>query len=91
MESDEQTYQLHCGLKKGQKKVFKLNGKEYEKLSGHIGKFPLVVISPQDISLVLGGSEERRKFADTVISQYNPEYLGHLIRYNRLLQQRNAF
>ncbi|MBX7202314.1 MAG: DNA replication/repair protein RecF [Bacteroidia bacterium] len=89
--SGDKEFQLHCGLKKGQKKVFKLNNKEYEKLAHHIGKFPLVVISPQDINLVLGGSEERRKFIDTVISQYDPEYLAHLIRYNKLLQQRNAF
>jgi DNA replication and repair protein RecF len=90
LESDGQLFQLHCGLKKGHKKSFRLNGKEYEKLSAHIGKFPLVVISPQDIGLVLGGSEERRKFADTVISQYDAAYLGHLIRYNKLIQQRNA-
>jgi len=90
IESEEQVYSLQCSLKRAQKKIFKLNGKEYEKIASHIGKFPLVVISPQDISLVMGGSEDRRKFADIVISQYNPTYLSHLIRYNRLLQQRNA-
>ncbi len=80
---------INCGLKKGQKKQFKRNKKEYKKLSEHIGLLPLVMISPSDINLILGGSDERRKFMDGVISQYDREYLDNLIRYNRALLQRN--
>lgn len=80
---------VFCGLKKGQKKVFKRNNKEYSKLSEHIGFLPLVMISPNDSSLILEGSEERRKFIDTVISQYDKDYLEQLIKYNRALSQRN--
>jgi len=81
---------LYCGLKRGQKKQFKRNKKEYERLSDHIGLFPLVVISPLDSVLVTGGSEERRKFVDSLISQFDHTYLDALIAYNRVLQQRNA-
>ncbi len=81
---------IHCGVKKGQRKSFKRNKKEYERLSDHIGKFPLVLLSPADTQLILGGSDERRKFIDGVIAQYNNEYLHKLINYNKALQQRNA-
>lgn len=82
--------QIYCGIKRGQKKVFKRNNKDYERLSEHIGRIPLVVISPTDISLVSEGSEERRKFIDSVISQHDKPYLDNLIKYTRLIQQRNA-
>ena len=82
--------EVSCGFKKGDKKQFRNNGKLYEKLSDHIGTVPLVMVSPADNELIAGGSEERRRFVDVVISQYNKEYLGALIRYNRALQQRNA-
>lgn len=88
--SDDSIISLSCGLKRGQPKVFKRNGKEYERLSEHIGQIPLVVIAPTDIVLLSGGSEERRKFMDSVISQYDRSYLDALIRYNRVLKQRNA-
>ncbi len=81
---------IYCGVKKGQRKSFKRNKKEYERLSDHIGNYPLVLLSPADTQLILGGSEERRKFIDGVISQYNNEYLHKLINYNKALQQRNA-
>ncbi len=81
---------LYCGFKRGQRKVFKRNKKEYERLSDHIGLYPLVLLSPADTRLILGGSEERRKFVDGVIAQYNREYLYKLITYNKALQQRNA-
>lgn len=81
---------IYCGVKKGQRKVFKRNKKEYERLSDHIGNYPLVLLSPGDTQLILGGSDERRKFVDGVISQYNKEYLHKLISYNKALQQRNA-
>lgn len=82
--------EISCGLKRGEKKQFKKNKKNYERLSEHIGTIPLVMISPADNELIAGGSEERRRFMDVVISQYDREYLASLIRYNRALQQRNA-
>lgn len=82
--------EISCGLKRGEKKQFKKNKKNYERLSEHIGSIPLVMISPADNELIAGGSEERRRFMDVVISQYDREYLSSLIRYNRALQQRNA-
>ena len=63
----------------------------YEKFSTHIGKYPVVIIAPDDIQLIIGGSEERRKFIDTLISQLDQEYLRNLIRYTKILQQRNSF
>ena len=78
-----------CGVKKNQKKQFKRNKKEYQRLADHIGIFPLVMISPNDISLILEGSEERRKFIDNVISQTNSHYLDELISYNKSLLNRN--
>ncbi len=82
---------IYCGLKRGQKKQFKRNKKEYEKLSSHIGFIPLVMISPQDERLIVEGSEQRRKYVDSVISQYDKEYLEHLINYNKIISQRNIF
>ena len=89
-ESEDAPLALSCGLKRGQAKIFTRNGKEYERLSEHIGYIPLVVIAPTDIVLLSGGSEERRKFMDAVISQYDRGYLDALIRYNRVLKQRNV-
>jgi DNA replication and repair protein RecF len=80
---------IYCGLKKNKKKQFKRNKKEYQKLSDHIGLLPVVMISPTDNSLIMDGSDERRKFMDSVISQYDKVYLDNLIRYNRALVQRN--
>lgn len=88
---NEKNEQISCGLKRGQAKIFKRNGKEYQKLSEHIGLFPLVLIAPTDIVLISGGSEERRKFTDSVISQFDRNYLENLIRYGKILQQRNAY
>lgn len=82
--------ELYCGVKRQQRKIFKCNKKEYERLSDHIGLFPLVLISPGDSQLLLGGSDERRKFIDGVISQYNQSYLHSLLSYNKALAQRNA-
>ena len=80
---------IACGLQKGQKKQFNRNSKVYKKLMEHIGLLPLVMISPSDTNLILGGSDERRKFMDGVISQYNQHYLDDLLKYNRALLQRN--
>lgn len=82
--------EIYCGMKRRQKKQFKRNKKEYTRLSDHIGFIPLVMVSPSDSELISGGSEERRRFMDVVISQYDKEYLEALIRYNKALQQRNT-
>ncbi len=81
---------VYCGLKRNQKKVFKKNTKEYQKLSEHIGQFPLVMISPNDNELIWGVSEVRRKFIDSIISQYDRVYLDSLIAYNSAVKQRNS-
>ncbi|WP_066627267.1 DNA replication/repair protein RecF [Labilibacter marinus] len=88
--NDEKEH-VYCGLKKGVKKQFKRNKKEYDKLSNHIGLLPLVMISPQDERLIVEGSEQRRKYIDSVISQYDRAYLEHLINYNRVISQRNVY
>lgn len=88
-ETDKMT-EIYCGIRRRQKKQFKRDKKEYEKLSEHIGQIPLVMISPADIEIIEGGSEERRKFMDIAISQFDKEYMQSLIRYNKALQQRNA-
>jgi DNA replication and repair protein RecF len=80
---------IYCGFKTGQKKKFRRDKKEYERLSDHIGLLPLVMISPADSILIQGGSEERRRFMDSVISQFDRPYLDWLLKYNRALQQRN--
>jgi DNA replication and repair protein RecF len=90
LKEDGSTDNIYCGVKRGVKKVFRKNGKDYERLSDHIGLIPLVVVSPADGVLVAGASEERRRFMDSVISQYDRNYLDHLIAYNRILSQRNA-
>lgn len=89
-ERDEKHIGITCAIKEGQKKKIKRNKKEYEKLSDHIGQFPAVVISPYDTNLIAEGSETRRKFIDSIISQFDRVYLETLIRYNKVLKQRNA-
>lgn len=81
---------IYCGMKRGTKKHFKRNKKEYKRLSEHIGLIPIVVVSPSDTLLIEGGSEERRRLMDMVISQYDPQYIEALNRYNKALQQRNV-
>ena len=90
----EGTYQeelcISCGMKRGTKKHFKRNKKEYKRLSEHIGLIPLVMISPSDTLLIEGGSEDRRKLMDVVISQYDRSYIDAMNRYNKALLQRNT-
>jgi len=81
--------EIFCSIHHNRNKVFKRNKKEYEKLAQHIGLFPVVMISPEDSSLIMEGSEERRKFLNSVISQYDKQYLEDMISYNKLLSQRN--
>jgi len=80
-----------CIYRSTLKKEFYLDDVAYVKFSHHIGKFPCVMIAPDDIEMITGGSEERRKFLDTLISQVDAEYLQQLINYNKVLQQRNSF
>lgn len=82
--------EIYAGLKRNQKKQFKRNKKEYPKLSDHIGLLPLVMVSPSDERLIIEGSEQRRRFIDSVVSQCDKLYLDVLIKYNRALNQRNA-
>jgi len=87
---NERTEKIIVSLKRGQKKVIKRNAKAYEKFSEHIGFIPLVIISPADRDLIIEGSDTRRKFIDSVISQSDKYYLLELINYNKVLAQRNA-
>lgn len=89
-EFSEDSETISVGMKRGTKKHFKRNKKEYRRLSEHIGLIPLVMVSPSDTLLIEGGSEERRKLMDIVISQYDRNYIESMNRYNKALQQRNA-
>lgn len=89
-EKDGKTEKIIISLKRGKQKVIKRNAKAYEKFSEHIGFLPLVIISPADRDLITEGSDTRRKFIDSVISQSDKTYLNHLINYNKILTQRNA-
>lgn len=89
-EKQEREEKIVVSLKRGQKKIIKRNGKLYERFSNHIGFIPLVIISPADRDLIIEGSETRRKFIDSVISQSDKPYLENLIKYSKLLSQRNA-
>lgn len=90
-EFDDTTQEeIYCAIRRKQKKQFKRNKKEYERLSDHIGLIPLVMISPDDSELITGGSEVRRRFMDMAVSQFDKEYLRALVRYDKALQHRNA-
>ena len=89
-EKNNRFEQIVCSLKKGNKKILKRNAKQYDKFSDHIGFIPLVIISPADTDLIVEGSETRRKFLDSVISQLDTSYLKQLIQYQKVLGQRNA-
>ncbi len=89
--SDDGTEEnVYCGMKRGVKKRFRRNKKDYKRLSEHIGLIPLILISPYDSYLIDGGSDERRRLMDIVVSQTDATYLAALNRYNKALQQRNA-
>ena len=87
---EDKSEKIIVSLKRGQKKIIKRNAKIYEKFSDHIGFLPLVIISPADRDLIVEGSDVRRKFIDGVISQSDKSYLNHLIKYNKVLAQRNS-
>jgi DNA replication and repair protein RecF len=88
-ERDGEEDNIYCAFQKQKQKLLKRNGKEYQKLSDHVGRYPVVMISPADSTLVSEGSEERRKFLNKIVSQYNTEYLESVLRYSKALQQRN--
>lgn len=90
VEFDDKTRKLHCSLKKGEKKTFSIDGAEYDKMSEHLGKVPIVMIAPADDELIRESNEVRRKYFDSIISQTNRQYLSELISYNHFLKQRNA-
>lgn len=79
-----------CIIRENNKKEIQRNGEDYRKFSSHIGLFPSVMIAPDDVELITGTSEVRRKYLDTLLSQLNQQYLHSLIDYNRILQQRNT-
>lgn len=87
---DKKINKVQCSLQKRQKKTIKIGGNPYDKISEHIGKFPVVLTHPNDTDLIREGSETRRKFFDSTISQINRKYLEYLIRYNHALKQRNS-
>ena len=87
---DDARLEIYCGLKRRQKKQFKRDKKSYDKLTDHYGLIPLVMISPADNELIMGVGEDRRKFMDMAISQYDKGYLRALVNYTKALQQRNA-
>lgn len=87
---EEREQEVYCGVKAGKKKIIKKNKVEYERLADHIGLFPTVMISPYDRDLIAEGSEVRRKWMDGIISQFDRSYLDLLIKYGKVLEQRNA-
>ncbi|MBC8112618.1 MAG: DNA replication and repair protein RecF, partial [Verrucomicrobia bacterium] len=89
-DEDTQITNVKCSLKISSRKVFQVDKRPYERLSEHIGRFPLVLMAPDDTDLVKEGSEERRKFFDGLLSQLDPDYLDDLITYNQLLRTRNS-
>ncbi|CAL1518326.1 DNA replication/repair protein RecF [Chitinophaga sp. MM2321] len=89
LEKNGQPEKIVCTVKDGKKEV-SLNEEKYDRFSRHIGQFPAVMIAPDDAEIILGGSEERRKWLDTLLSQLHPDYLDHLIIYQKILLQRNS-
>jgi DNA replication and repair protein RecF len=90
LRSDAGDETILCSVRKGQRKLLKRDRKEYDRLADHVGRYPVVMITPYDGQLVLDGSEVRRRFLDGLIAQFDKAYLEALIRYNRALMQRNA-
>ncbi len=88
--ADSEPVQVTCSIKRGQKKQFRYGKKEYQRMLDHIGRIPLVMVSPEDNQLIAEGSDERRRFLDIIIGQTDRTYLEHLSLYNALVKQRNA-
>ncbi|MCF0062133.1 DNA replication and repair protein RecF [Dyadobacter chenwenxiniae] len=88
--NSEKHTQITCSMQRGQRKIFMADKKNYDRLSDHIGLFPLVLIAPNDTDLIREGSEERRRFFDGVLAQAAPGYLTDFLQYNKILSQRNG-
>jgi len=88
---DDVINKLVCILRENNRKEFQLNKESYKKFSDHIGKFPSVFIAPDDVQIITEGSEARRHFLDTLLSQFDHDYLNNLIRYKKILDERNSF
>lgn len=91
MNLEDEANKLVCVLRETGKKEFAVNEELYSKLAAHVGRFPAVIITPDDVQIITGTSEERRRFIDALLSQLDGQYLQKLIDYNRILQQRNSF
>jgi DNA replication and repair protein RecF len=89
LEKEGQDAKIVCTLKDGKKEIA-LNEESYDRFSHHIGKYPAVMIAPDDAEIILGGSEERRKWLDALLCQLHPGYIDHLITYQKILQQKNS-
>ncbi|RFS15851.1 DNA replication/repair protein RecF [Emticicia sp. C21] len=87
---NNRTHQITCSIQRGQRKILMHEKKPYERISDHIGQFPVVLIAPDDTELIKEGSDERRRFFDGVLSQMDNEYLNDYQQYNRILEQRNS-
>jgi len=90
LELNDKKEKAVCILRETGKKEFLVNDAGYEKFSEHIGRYPCVIIAPDDIQIITDGSEERRRFLDALLSQIDKDYLQHLISYNKILLQRNS-
>jgi len=90
LELNDKKEKAVCILRETGKKEFSVNDGNYEKFSEHIGRYPCVIIAPDDIQIITDGSEERRRFLDALLSQIDKNYLQHLINYNKILLQRNS-
>ncbi|HET9277303.1 MAG TPA: DNA replication and repair protein RecF [Flavitalea sp.] len=88
---NNQSERIVCILRETGRKEFILNDDTYTKVSRHIGKFPCVIIAPDDVAIITEGGEQRRKFLDALLSQLDNTYLQNLIDYNKVLQQRNGY
>lgn len=86
----EKAETIQCSLQQGQRKIIKHNKKAYEKIGEHIGRYPVVLIAPYDTDVIREGSETRRKFFDSILSQIDQQYLQWLMQYNHVLKQRNS-
>ena len=82
---------VNCSFLRRSGKVLKLNGKEYERMADHVGRFPVVMVSPQDSVLITDAAEERRRYLNAFLSQLDRDYLASLMRYNAVLAERNRF
>ncbi len=87
----ERREQIVCSYTRGSQKIIKRNGKAYERFSDHIGFIPTVIVSPADSMLISDSAEERRKYINAFISQFDHDYLSALIRYNTALAERNKY